>query len=154
MWGTPVKDSNLLALAMNNLALKMPDSNLTVIYTDCRSSVLVELPIENGSSLLDMTRLFNAEGIAESLDEHIERVSKADAVFIYTDGDIVSKPVKKDKFSAMDITLVGLFTTTPDKLTPKKINEHYNTNKPWFHHVLVDTSLKNLAERMLEYISI
>ena len=90
------------------------------------------------------------------MDKELERLEKADCVFVYSDGDICSGSVDKPSYTAKGIELTGLYTATTSgtdgKLSLDDYNRHYNKNKSWFHNVIVSTKATDLAEHMVDYM--
>ena len=90
------------------------------------------------------------------MGKELDRLERADVVFVYTDGDIVSGHVEKPKYTALGIELVGLYTTSGDKdgkLSNTEYQRHYTKNRAWFHRLELSTSSTNLAEAMVEYMT-
>ena len=91
------------------------------------------------------------------MGKELDRLERADVVFVYTDGDIVSGAVDKPAYTAKGIELIGLYTANgthgSKKLSNEDYKRHYNKNKTWFHRVEVSTSSTNLAEAMVEYMT-
>ena len=158
MGGKPARDSAILISALNNLAHKYKELTCTVLFSDDSEYALMDFPVgePNSRELLEFTNVHGAEGLAENMDKELERLEKADVVFVYTDGDIVSGAVDKPSYTAKGIELIGLYTAHGTGKTKKLSNEdyhrHYNKNKAWFHRVEVSTSPTNLAEAMVDYM--
>ena len=157
MGGQPAEDSAILITAFNNLAHLYKELTCTIILSDNSEYATIDLPVGtiDDKELLAFTRTHGAEGLAENMGKEIERLEKADVVFVYTDGDIVSGAVDKPLYTAKGIELIGLYTahgSTGDKLSNEDYNRHYNKNKTWFHNVIVSTTPTDLAEQMADYM--
>jgi len=153
MRGIPAINSAILITALNNLCLKYKELTSTVIFSDNYEYSKMDLPVGNRNSkqLLEFTETYDAEGLAENMDKEIDRIEEADVVFVYTDGNIVSGPVDKPRYTAKGIELTGLYTTGRD-LTNEDYEKHYNKNKSWFHNVIVSKTATDLSEHMCDYM--
>jgi len=158
MGGKPARDSTIIISALNNLAHKYKELTCTILFSDDDAYDMMNFPVGemNSRELMSFTQTHGAEGLAENMDKELDRLEKADVVFIYTDGDICSGAVDKPKFTALGIELVGLYTASGDKdgkLSDGDYKRHYMKNKSWMHRVEVSTSSTNLAEAMVEYMT-
>jgi hypothetical protein len=158
MGGAPSRDSAILIAALNNLAHLYPELSCSVLFSDSRNYTLMDFPVGtiNDRELLTFTKTHGDEGIAENMDKEMERLEKADCVFVYTDGDIISKPVDKPLFTAKGIELVGLYTAkgkAGESLSVEDYHRHYDKNSAWFHNVIVSSTPTDLAENMVDYMT-
>jgi len=158
MGGKPARDSAIIISALNNLAHKYKELTCTILFSDDDSYDMMNFPVgePNSRELMSFTKTHGAEGLAENMDKELDRLEKADVVFVYTDGDIVSGHVDRPKYTALGIELVGLYTASggkDGKLSNEEYKRHYNKNSSWFHRVEVSTSSKNIAEAMVEYMT-
>jgi len=156
MTGPPARDSAILITALNNLAHTYRELTCTIMFSDDSEYAMMNFPVGtmNDRELLSFTGTHGAEGIAENMRKEIERLERADCVFVYTDGNIVSGAVDKPDFTARGIELTGLYTATSKdgKLSIEDYKRHYNKNKTWFHNVIVSTKATDLAEHMTSYM--
>jgi len=158
MSGAPARDSAILITALNNLTHLYKELTCTILFSDDSEYDMMNFPVGdiNSRELLNFTKTHGAEGIAENMDKELERLEKADVVFVYTDGDICSGAVDKPSYTAKGIELTGLYTATSGHSSKKLDNEdykrHYNKNKSWFHNVIVSTKATDLAEHMVDYM--
>ena len=158
MHGAPARDSAILITALNNLAHIYKELTVSILFSDDSEYALMDFPVgtKNDKDLLSFTNTHGAEGLAENMDKELERLEKADCVFVYTDGDICSGNVDKPSYTAKGIELTGLYTATSGsktrKLSVEDYNRHYNKNKAWFHNVIVSTKPTDLAEHMVDYM--
>jgi len=159
MGGKPARDSAIIISALNNLAHKYKELTCTILFSDNEAYDMMNFPVGemNSRELMSFTQTHGAEGLAENMDKELDRIERADVVFVYTDGDIVSGAVDKPSYTAKGIELVGLYTANASSKDGKLSNEdyarHYTKNKSWFHRVEVSTSSTNLAEAMVEYMT-
>jgi uncharacterized protein with von Willebrand factor type A (vWA) domain len=156
MMGKPSTDSSIFINALNTLVNNYPNLKCSIIYSDEDDSAIVHLPIsmdsEGISKLIKTTTTHGAEGLAENMDRYVKRIKEAEYVFVYTDGDIVSAPLDKPKYTAWGIQLVGLYTANIDTSKPDEYNRHYDKNKTWFHRVIVSNTVTDLAEHVADYL--
>jgi hypothetical protein len=156
MGGKPANDSSVFVEAINSLVHKYPKLKCSVVYSDDDDAAIVHLPVAKTSkgisTLLEMNGTHCAEGLAENMDRYIKRIREAEYVFVYTDGDIVSAPVDKSKYTAWGVELIGLYTANVDMSKPEEYERHYDKNKTWFHKVIVSNKITDLAEHVAGYL--
>ena len=158
MGGKPARDSAIIISALNNLAHKYKELTCTILFSDNEAYDMMNFPVGemNSRELMSFTQTHGAEGLAENMDKELDRLEKADVVFVYTDGDIVSGHVDRPKYTALGIELVGLYTASggkDGKLSNEEYKRHYVKNSSWFHRLAVSTTSTGLAEEMVEYMT-
>ena len=148
MHGNPTRESNILISALNNIVLDNEELEVNVIFTQTRSRLKIQLPVDtfNSPELWAMNAANSAEGLAETIDHYFEDFKAADINLCYTDGSIMDKNLDKAYMESQEVNFVGLYVNS--SFTEEDVMKHYEKNAKYFTKVVIRADMKALVDEL------
>ena len=148
MSGRPTRESNILTVALNNLAFEYPELRVKVILSESSNYASIDLPIDtlDSSELWRLDRTGGGEGLTRTMEHYAKEINDADINLIYTDGSIVGDPIPKAEYAAKGIDLIGMYVDTD--FTPGDILKHIEKNSRYFMQTIIRSSMVELISEL------